>query len=69
MTNYPKPEILLSNNYVVLDFEVTNLENGSALNEYIVSPIFLPKTLGGNPKPNSSTQMPFFFATKKWPNS
>ncbi len=35
---------------------------GKRFKVYSVSPNFLPKTFGGNPKPNSSTRIPNFFA-------
>src|SRR5258708_2608164 len=50
-------------------YNLTNPPMGNKFNEYIVSPIFLPNTLGGNPNPNSSTLIPNFFATKKCPAS
>jgi hypothetical protein len=35
----------------------------------MVSPIFLPHALGGNPNPNSSTFTPKNFAVRKCPSS
>ena len=42
---------------------------GSSLNVYSVSPRRTPKSFGPMPTANSSTTIPFFFATIKCPNS
>ena len=43
----------------------TNPPRGIRFMEYLVSPIVIPHILGGNPKPNSVTFIPNFFAVKK----